>query len=75
MLVKIILPLAFCLLAGCAPKRMLVKNGISQEQVARDNAECRLESMKATIGESQNLFVGLDKNNAYVYCLQAKGYN
>jgi hypothetical protein len=60
-------------LIGCAPKMQLTKD-VTQEQLGKDNAECNLEGMKATIGLSQSIFLEVERNKAINYCLQAKGY-
>lgn len=70
---KKFLILVFSLLAGCAPKMILVKD-VSPDQLNRDRAECNLEGMKATIGLSQSIFLEVERNKAISYCLQAKGY-
>lgn len=63
------------LMSGCAPKRMLVKD-VTQEQLGKDNGECRLEAQKATQFDlSGNVFIQQNKQNqAFENCLQAKGY-
>ena len=70
---KYFLHLVICLLVGCAPKMLLVKN-VSPDQLNRDRAECNLEGMKATIGLSESIFLEVERNKAISYCLQAKGY-
>lgn len=69
----IALTIAAVLMTGCAPKMRLTKN-VTQEQLAKDNAECNLEGMKATIGMSQSLLLEVERNKAINYCLQSKGY-
>ncbi len=67
------LAIAAVFMTGCAPKILLTKN-VTQEQLAKDNAECNLEAMKAVIGLSQSLLLEVERNKAINYCLQAKGY-
>jgi len=64
---------AVVLMTGCAPRMQLVKD-VSPEQLAKDNAECNLEAMKAVIGLSQSILLEVERNKAITYCLQAKGY-
>lgn len=54
---------------------MLVKD-VTQEQLGKDNGECRLEAQKATQFDlSGNVFIQQNKQNqALENCLQAKGY-
>ena len=64
------------LISGCAPKIQLVKDGVSQEQLGKDNGECRLEAQKATQFDlSGSMFTQQAKQNqANINCLQSKGY-
>jgi len=54
---------------------MLVKD-VTQEQLGKDNGECRLEAQKATQFDlSGNVFIQQNRQNqALENCLQAKGY-
>ena len=65
--------IAAVLMTGCAPKMQLVKD-VTPEQLAKDNAECNLEAMKAVIGLSESIFLEVERNKAISYCLQSKGY-
>ena len=71
----IFLALSLCLLIGCGTKYHLVKD-VTQEQLGKDNGECRLEAQKATQFDlSGNVFIKQNNlNQAYENCFQAKGY-
>ena len=67
--------LTFPILTGCAPKHMLVKD-VSNEQLGKDNGECKLEAQKATQFDlSGSVILQTQRQNqAIENCLQAKGY-
>ena len=60
---------------GCANNKQWVKD-VSQDQVSRDNGECKLEAQKATqfaLGQSP-LIQSINFSNAVDNCYQSKGY-
>lgn len=72
---SILLALTLSILTGCGAKRMLVKD-VTQEQLGKDNGECRLEAQKATQFDLSGSVIlqAQRQNQAFENCLQAKGY-
>lgn len=67
--------LTLAILVSCASQKQLIKN-VSNEQVAKDNAECKNEGLKQMrITTFDNMMIEADKNNQVsTNCLLAKGY-
>jgi len=72
--------LAIAMLAGCAPRGVWMKDGITPAEAESDTALCRYEAQKATGGYYiQNSMVdgyemAVRQNQIIGSCFQSKGY-
>lgn len=80
-LATLILAAAFLCGIGCAKKIVWNKPGLTQEEFARDNAQCQFEAKKNTrpMGAFDNpmlwgLQTGSQERDLYILCMQSKGY-
>ena len=75
---KIIAVAIALVLSGCAtqPQKVLYKEGVSEDQVMRDNVSCRQYGMQSAQanGLTENMFVEIWIRKQATQCLRDLGY-